>query len=270
MIDLRSDFCARADRRDVGGDARGRARLGDLRRRRERHRAGAPRRGAARQGGAPSSCRRARCEPGRAARAHRAGRPGRDRPGRTSSSTRATGSARSRGWRSASRRPSLPREHAHAPRRTVLTPRRRRARAAGAAPHLDGARLADAAVALGVPLAAARRALAPSRSASARACRRRQGRPRRRRRDDRYRPRPPASWRRRCTRRALAAAGLVALDLVDRPAEDPPREDSRADRRRRAGDELVYADLGPGALEGLAAVVSSRSNSRTDRFATHG
>ena len=167
----------------MGGDAVGPARLGDLRRGPVRQRAAGADGRPARQGGGALGAHVRDGQPGRAADDRAAGehrRPGGRR--RTSSPRRRWGSSRSR----ASSRCSLwaddgrldpaeveelivetgaadarAREHAHAGGRHVLTPEltaelARAAQRHGAYVHLDGARLFNAAVALGDPAGGAR------------------------------------------------------------------------------------------------------------------
>ena len=129
VIDLRSDFCAAADRRDVGGDAGGRARLGDAGEDESRQ----PARAASARS---CSARRRRCSSRRARwrtspRCSRSATPG--EPGRRASRTRTSCHERGHGhrelaglepvavdeldgrWRRRRRRgAALPREHAHA------------------------------------------------------------------------------------------------------------------------------------------------------------
>ena len=199
----------RADGRDVGGDALGAARLGDLRRGRERQRARAPRRGAARQGGRGARADVLAREPRRAARADRAGRPrARRRRRRTSSSNEGDWlDARSRGSRSASRRPSICIENTHTRRGGTVLTRRADGGARGAGPALAPRRRA-ARERGGRARRAARGARGAGRHGRAQpqqgALRAGGDDPRRRRGDDRRRARAPEAPRRRdrCTRRA--------------------------------------------------------------------
>ena len=264
-VDLRSDFCAAADGRDVGGDARGASSAG---------RAPASdanvneleRRGAALLGkeaavfvptcslanlvallaqGIPGQ-RRRRARPVRRTSPRHLGAGG---LARSPSTPTAAGwippwsSARSA---ARARRCSASRTRtrgAAAPYRRPRGPRRSRPRrAARARIHLDGARLPNAAVALGVPLAALAApvdtvALSLNKGLCAPFGALLAG-------DGRARSPRPASRPKRLGGGTMhkagifAAAGLVALELVDRLAEDHRRrESSRARSGRAAGDE---------------------------------
>ena len=249
----------------MGGDARGRARLGERRRRRERERARAARGGAARQGGGRLRPDVHDGEPRRAARAGDPGPVGRRRalgPRDDERVARHLGAGGPRALRGRRRpRPLDPAAVERAFRRSgaaLLCLENTHTRAGGTVTDVARPRRS--------PRRAQARRPRPPRRRAAPERRGRAGRPARRaRRAGRHRRAEPEQGPVRPVRRAarrrrgarspprartsaalgggtmhkagiLAAAGLVALDLVDRLAEDHRRARTlaaRSGRRRR-------------------------------------